>query len=89
MTVLSSAFCCSYSAQLIKQTPCSVQVYGLPTPNAADLAEYEALDGVPQCLLDNAIVARTEQEAQALARAFVGDRNGYANNRDMPPEDGA
>jgi hypothetical protein len=75
--------------QLIKPTPCSVQVYGLPTPNAADLAEYEALDGVPQCLLDNAVVARTEQEAQALARAFVGDRNGYANNRDMPPEDGA
>jgi hypothetical protein len=71
------------------QTPCFQQVYGLPAPNAAHLEEYEALDGVPQCLLDNAVFARTEQEAQALAKAFVGDRNGYANNRDMPPEDGA
>lgn len=63
-------------------------MYNLPPPDAADLAAYEKLDGVPECLLQNAISATTEDQAKALARAFVGDRNGYANNRDMPPEEG-
>lgn len=63
-------------------------MYNLPDPDPDALAEYERLDGVPQCLLDNALYARTEEEAKSLARAFVGDRNGYANNRDMPCEEG-
>lgn len=63
-------------------------MYGLPEPDAETLAEYEALDGIPQSLLDNALFASTEEQAKAMAAAFVGDRNGYANNRDMPSEEG-
>jgi hypothetical protein len=63
-------------------------VYKLPDPDPSLLAEYEALDGVPQCLVDNALCARSQEEAEALASAFVGTRNGYANTADMPTKEG-
>lgn len=64
------------------------QVYGMGPVNSTHLAQYEELDGVPACLLDDAIFARTAEEAKLMSAAFIGDRHGYANNKDMPSEAG-
>jgi len=60
-----------------------VQVYDKPKPSPAIIAAYEALNGdLPRKVLEAAIVPRTQQEYDTLARVFIGDdRVGTANNK--------
>ena len=65
------------------------QVYKLPEPDPAVLAEYmNAADGAPQSLIEAAVCARNEEDATALCKAFVGDREGYANVGQFPSAEG-
>ena len=45
------------------------------------LAEYEALPAgaTPPQFVQAAVVARSEEDIEILAKAFTGDREGYAN----------
>jgi hypothetical protein len=70
-----------YASRMINQL--LMQAYNVDV-NPATLAEYEELDGVPPVLLENAVHATTEEEAQNLAAAFTGDRQGYANTHQHP-----
>ena len=62
------------------------QVYRRPPPDAAVLAEYEALPvgTSPQVFMDAAVVARDDDDIEVLSRAFTGDREGYANTHRQP-----
>ena len=46
-------------------------------------------DGPPEVLVQNAVHASTEDEAEAILNAFHGDREGYAAARAGRPEDPA
>ncbi len=61
-------------------------MYHTQPPDPTVLADYEALSvgGTPQSLMDAALVARNEEDIGVLAKAFTGDREGYANNHRMP-----
>ncbi len=48
------------------------------------ISSYEALNGVPSCLIENAIHNDNEEDARQMATAFVGHCHGYANNKQMP-----
>jgi len=40
---------------------------------------------VPPSLIDKSVAGETEKDAEALARGFYGEREGYANTHDLPP----
>ena len=56
------------------------QALGL-TLDEAVLKQYEALPvgATPQSIQDAALIARNDEDVDVLARAFTGDRQGYAN----------
>jgi hypothetical protein len=58
------------------------QVYNLPPPNEATLRDYDDLPlyTVPKSVQTAALIARNDEDVGVLARAFTGDREGYANN---------
>ena len=64
-------------------------MYQLPPLSAHTVAQYNDLDGPPAILLQHALHATNEAQADALAAAFVGDRQGYANTRQFPDATGA
>jgi hypothetical protein len=65
----------------------NVQVNNEPLPSDEIMAAYRDLDGLPASVLENVIVARTEEDAATLARTYLGeDRVGPANTHQNDPE---
>ena len=64
-----------------------MQQLGRAEPAEDILSSYEELNGVPKSLLQNAIFATNEEEAQRMANAFITECHGYANNKDMPSQE--
>jgi len=53
------------------------------------IADYERLpvNTVPPSLIERSLAGETEMDAEALAKGFYGERQGYANTADLPPEE--
>lgn len=84
MTVAVPVILCLNSLNLL-----CVQVLNLPPPSPEVLHEYESLDGVPQCLVDNAIFAKDEEEANRLITHHVQERQGMVPEAQRyPTEEG-
>ncbi len=55
-------------------------------PDGAVLAMYDALDGVPEQILMNAVSAATDEEAEELQAAFMHNRTGHNQHSTHHPE---
>lgn len=64
-----------------------LQVYNLPPPSLEMQQVYEKMESLPVSVLRQAIVPRTENDANSLVQVFLGeDRVGPANTRRFDPE---
>jgi len=62
-------------------------VLNLPTPDPLVLEEYDKLDGVPDCLVENAIFAKDEETVNKLIQSHVHDRQGMVTAMQRYPTD--
>lgn len=70
--------CCAHCAQ----------VYHLKEPPEDIQQQYADFDGVPDCLIKNAIYARSARESEELCKAYLGQRQGYATDMDKQTAEG-
>jgi len=62
-------------------------VQGIPPVDVEVLRSYRGVNGVPECLVESAIVAGNEEEVEQLRAAHVLPRVGYAATRYGADED--
>ena len=60
----------------------------LPPPSQELVSIYENLNGVPDSIIKSAIHATSEAELNKMCKAFVGDRGGPANVRNVETAEG-
>jgi hypothetical protein len=66
-----------------------MQVHNLPPLDDALMEAYNNhIDGPLPVFAEAVVVAATEADALELAKAYVGDRAGYANNAQIPTAEG-
>ena len=58
-------------------------MYNCEPPSEELCHIYENLNGVPDKLVETAVSAQKQADLDRLCKAFVGDRGGYANVRNM------
>ena len=64
------------------------QAHNRPQPSVEVLRAYDALDGVPLSIIDTAVCVETREQAQQMATAFVGERQGMTSTPKYPTPEG-